>query len=54
MKKLIAITLVLCLVLRGCALDLGEYIREQGIDMVLILYSFETITQEQIVIKSAS
>ena len=40
--------------LRYNRLSPADYIREQGIDMVLILYSFETITQEQIVIKSAS
>ena len=31
-----------------------DYIREQGIDMVLILYSFENFTGEQIVMRSAS
>ena len=31
-----------------------DYIREQEIDLVLILYSFETFTGEKIVMKSVS
>ena len=40
--------------LRYNRLSPADYIREQGIDMVLILYSFETFTGEKIVIKPAS
>ena len=40
--------------LRYNRLSPAGYIREQGIDMVLILYSFETFTGEKIVMKSAS
>lgn len=40
--------------LRYNRLSPADYIRENQIDMVLILYSFETFTQEQIVIRSAS
>ena len=40
--------------LRYNRLSPADYIREQGIDMVLILYSFETFTGEKLVIKSAS
>ena len=42
MKKLIALTLVLCLVLSGCALDLGEYFRELG----MLLGSFNAVAFE--------
>ena len=37
--------------LRYNRLNPADYIREHGIDMVLILYSFETFTTEQIVIR---
>ena len=40
--------------LRYNRLSPADYIREQGIDMVLILYSFETFTGEKIVMKSPS
>lgn len=40
--------------LRYNRLSPAAYIREQGIDMVLILYSFETFTGEQLVIRSAT
>jgi hypothetical protein len=40
--------------LRYNRLSPADYIREHGIDMVLILYSFETFTEEQIIMKSAS
>ena len=40
--------------LRYNRLSPADYIREQGIDMVLILYSFETFTGEKLVMKSAS
>ena len=40
--------------LRYNRLSPADYVREHGIDMVLILYSFETFTQEQIIIRSAS
>ena len=39
--------------LRYNRLSPADYIREQGIDTVLILYSFETFTGEQIVMKPA-
>ena len=42
MKKLIALTLVLCLMLSGCALDLGEYFRELG----MLLGSFNAVAFE--------
>ncbi len=40
--------------LRYNRLSPADYIREQGIDLVLILYSFETFTGEKIVMKSPS
>ena len=40
--------------LRYNRLSPADYIREHGIDMVLILYSFETFTQEQIIIRTES
>lgn len=40
--------------LRYNRLSPADYIREQGIEMVLILYSFETFTGEKIVMKSPS
>ena len=40
--------------LRYNRLSPADYIREQDIDMVLILYSFETFTGEKIIIKPAS
>ena len=40
--------------LRYNRLSPADYAREHGIDTVLILYSFETFTEEQIVIRSAS
>ena len=39
--------------LRYNRLSPADYIREQGIDTVLILYSFETFTGEQIVMRTA-
>ena len=40
--------------LRYNRLSPADYIREQGIDLVLVLYSFETFTEEPIVIRPAS
>ena len=40
--------------LRYNRLSPADYIREQGIDTVLILYSFETFTGEQIVMRGAT
>lgn len=40
--------------LRYNRLSPADYIREKGIDMVLILYSFETFTGEKLVMKPAS
>ena len=40
--------------LRYNRLSPADYIREQEIDLVLILYSFETFTGEKIVMKSVS